>query len=409
MIAVQTPWVLWLSGVAALGVVLAHLLSVGRPPELALPTTRFVPEGPLEAVSRARTLRDLVLLGLRLLAVLLAGAAFAGLRIAPTRTPLATLLALDLPVYAIDTTAWRDSARAQLAVRAPVVGVVTSDGRAVTGDDAELRAFVDSVALPVSGANVSSLAGALLAARREASRVAARADSMSLVVVSPLREDAATPALRAARAVWPGRVELAPVSPRDRAADTSAVAAVRTVFGVPRTEDSTFAREGGVLVVWPDSARGDATDRVVEDSAFAVVAHGLAVVTPMRRVRHVPEDATPNAWWPDGTMAIGERSLGTGCLRWVGFDTPAGDALLTGSARGVRRALDASCGTAEPSPLSDSLRTALLGRGAIASRTSLVDNADVQASTLTKWLLLAAIGALLLEQAVRSRVPRRVT
>jgi len=80
MIAVQAPWVLWVSGAAALGVVLAHLLSVGRPPELALPTTRFVPAGPLEAVSRARALRDLLLLLLRVLVVLLAGALLAARR-----------------------------------------------------------------------------------------------------------------------------------------------------------------------------------------------------------------------------------------------------------------------------------------------------------------------------------------
>ncbi len=404
MIAVQTPWVLWLSGVAALGVVLAHLLSVGRPPELALPTTRFVPNGPLDAVSRARTLRDLALLCLRVLAVLLAGAAFAGFSMAPSRAPLATLLALDLPRFASDTMAWRDSARATLDARAPVLGVVTSDGRSVRGDAAALRTFVDTMALLASDPNGSSLAGALLVARREAATVAARADSMSLVVISPFREDAAIPALRAARATWPGRVELTAV-PSAPVGDTAAPSTVRRAFGVLLAADSAFARDGGVLMVWPDSAI--ANSAATADSGFAVVARGLAMVTPMRRVPHVPANATPNAWWPDGTVAIGETPLGAGCVRWIGFDAPTGDALLTGSARGVRAALDAPCGASAPPLLSDSLRTLVMGSGAIASRTLLVGDADPNASTLARWLLLGAIGALLIEQAMRSRVPRR--
>jgi len=405
MIAVQTPWVLWLSGVAAIGVVLAHLLSVGRPPELALPTTRFVPEGPLDAVSRARALRDLLLLCLRVLAVLLAGAAFAGLSMAPSRMPRGTLLVLDLPRVATDTTAWRDSVRAQLDAGAPVFGAVTSDGRVVSGDAMALRAFADTVPLLAGAPNASSLAGALLTARREASTAVARADSMSLVVISALRDDAATPALRAARATWPGRVALSVVPPAP-ATDTSAPLTVRTVFGEPLAEDSTFARQGGVLVVWPDSARGNAAASA--DSAFAVVARGLAVVTPMRRVLRVPTDATAGAWWPDGSVAIGETSLGAGCVRWVGFDTPAGDALLTGSARGVRSVLGAPCGAIAPPLLSDSLRAMLAGTGAVASRAALVGNAEASASTLARWLLLAALGALLVEQVLRSRTPRRV-
>jgi len=405
MMVVQTPWVLWLSGVAALGVVLAHLLSVGRPPELALPTTRFVPAGPLDAVSRARALRDLVLLCLRVLAVLLAGAAFAGITMAPTRVPRGTLLVLDLPRFASDTMAWRDSVRAQLDAGAPVLGVVTGDGRVVAGEAMALRAFADTLSLTSGGLHTSSLAAALLAARREASGIAVGVDSMSLVVVSALRDDAVTPALPAARAMWPGRVDVAVVLPVSLL-DTTVPSPIRTVFGVPRADDSTFARQGGVLVVWPDSTQGNAA--APPDSGFAVAARGLAMVTPMRRVPRVPLDATPIAWWPDGTVAIGETSLDAGCVRWVGFTAPAGDALLTGSARGVRAALDGPCGDTAPPRLSDALRTLFVGRGTIASRSALVGNAAPNVPTLARWLLLGAIGALLIEHAIRSRVPRRV-
>jgi hypothetical protein len=424
MIAVQTPWVLWLSGLAALGVVLAHLLSVGRPPELALPTTRFVPEGPLDAVSQARALRDLLLLCLRLLAVLLAGAAFAGLRIAPTRAPLATLLVLDLPRYAIDTLAWRDSVRAQLETRAPVLAMVTSDGRTIDGEVAALRAFADTVALVVDGASHSSLAGGLLVARRAARAVAPRADSMSLVVVSSFRDDAATPALREARAMWPGRVALAsvPVGQMPVGAmpvDTLSAANVRTVVGAPSADDSSFARAGGVLVVWPDGTRQSTAprtdvdsadaDSAYADSAYAVVARGVALVTPLLRAAAVPAHATPTAWWPDGTPAIGDSPIGLGCQRSIGFTTPMGDALLTRSARGVRAVLEAACTASVPPVLPDSLRALLVGDGAMASRSALAADADDTASSLARWLLLAAIAALLIEQGVRSREPRCLT
>jgi hypothetical protein len=353
-------------------------------------------------------LRDLLLLCLRLLAVLLAGAAFAGLRIAPTRAPVATLLALDLPRSAIDTTAWRDSVRAQLASRTPVLAVVTSDGRTLDGEGAVLRAFVDTVTLPTAGMNGSSLAGALLAARRVSHRLAARADSMSLVIVSAFRDDAATPALRDARATWPGRIALTTVPAAAVSADTSAGWEVRTVFGAPRAADSTFARDGGTLVLWPDSAGDAVTSRTMADSAFAVIARGIAMVTPLRRAVAVPATATAVAWWPDGSAAIGEVPLGRGCVRWVGFATPSGDARLTSAARGVRAVLEAPCGASPPPVLPDSLRTMLIGDGAMASRSVLTADANANASSLAKWLLLAAIGVLLLEHAVRNREPRRL-
>jgi hypothetical protein len=89
--------------------------------------------------------------------------------------------------------------------------------------------------------------------------------------------------------------------------------------------------------------------------------------------------------------------------------TPRGDALLTRSARGVRAVLEAPCTASVAPVLPDSLRTLLIGDGAMASRSALSADAGDNASSLARWLLLAAIAALLLEQGVRSREPRRLT
>jgi hypothetical protein len=424
MITVQAPWALWVSGAAALGVVLAHLLSVGRPPELALPTTRFVPVGPLEAVSRARALRDLLLLLLRVLVVILAGAAFAGVRVTPPRAPVASLVVLDLPQQASDTAGWRTAARAALAdVRRPVLGLVTSDGRTMAGEPLAQRTFVDTVSLARWEASASSLAGALLAARREAAVQAAHADSLALVVISPLRADVTAAALPAARATWPGRVDLVPVAwtnvATDVAADVAADAATdswtdtmpmpvrtRRRYGAPSGDDSAFARRGGTLIVWPDSARRAPTDGALADSTFAVVTHGVALVAPLHRARRVPEGAQPRAWYADGSVAVGETVLGAGCVRWVGFAEPAGDALLTGSSRPLRAVLEGGCEPITWPRLADSMRAALAGSGSLAPSTRLTAGENEASAPVAPWALLAALCLLLIEQLVRTRAQR---
>jgi hypothetical protein len=408
MMSVQAPWVLWVSGAAVLGVVLAHLLSVGRPPELALPTTRFVPPGELEAVSRARALRDVLLLLLRVLAVLLAGAAFAGVRLAPPRAPVATMLVLDLPQHAMDTTGWRDTVRTHLADgERAVLGMVTSDGRVVVGEPAVLRAFADSVLLPQREMSRASLAAALLAARREAATLAVQADSVALVVISPLRIDATTPALFAARATWPGRVILVPVGAPAAAVDTTAAPTLlRTVYGTPLAADSTFAAAGGTLVVWPDSSRRAVTNDGDTARAFAVITQDRALVAPLRRVAAVPDGARPRAWFADGAVAIGETTRGDGCVRWVSFMEPSGDALLTGAARSLREVLDDACASRRMAALPESVRVVLEGDGALASRAALVTSDVETSSAAAKWLLLAALGVLLIEQLVRGRSRR---
>ena len=70
---------LWLAVAAiAAGVVFAlHLITTRRPPAAPLPTARFVPGGDARAASRASRPTDVPLLLLRVLALVLLGAAVA--------------------------------------------------------------------------------------------------------------------------------------------------------------------------------------------------------------------------------------------------------------------------------------------------------------------------------------------
>lgn len=233
---VAVPWVLWVTAAAVAGVIGAHLLSVGRPPALRLPTARFVPDGERAAVSRTRTPRDAWLLLLRVLALVAAGLAFAGARCATSRVPVARLLVLD--GRARDTaSAWREALAAAVADRRPVSGVVWRDGPTVVRSTPLTPSAVDSVVSSVtsstqwpgalSGSQSGTLAGALLRARRAAPVAARGADSLLLEVVTPLRTDATSDALAAVRRTWPGHVTVRVV------ADEGARATRDTLMSAP--------------------------------------------------------------------------------------------------------------------------------------------------------------------------------
>jgi hypothetical protein len=452
---VATPWILWLTGAAVLGTLVAHLFSLGRPSALVLPTARFVP--PSRAVTRTRSLvpRDRLLLALRLLALLAIGLACAGVAWRAGRAPVATFVLLDLEA--------RDSlaARAVVTAQPALAGVVLRSGRVL---DSAVGA---GASLPDVGDG--SLAGALLAARRAAASRAMGADSVALVVVSRFGQDATTPALSLVRATWPGRVELrevtgaavatadaetAEAAPADEATDAvSAADAVQrtlptvevvrsaraddvvaaafaadeaaSIDGEParsvrvvrasllRSDDSAHARAGGVLVHWPaEDASGDTTS--------AVVARGMALVTPLARrralsvldtpVRTRPDDDTtprlePVVWWPDGAPAAVQQSLGAGCVRTVGFAAPEGDALLTPAARGVLDALRAPCAGLAMPPL-DALARAMLRDSLAPLATPAQLGAPVVSPSVAtaRWLLALGVLLLLLEWVLRDRL-----
>src|ERR1700736_5693445 len=89
------PWAFGIGVIAAAGMVLLHLIARQRPAAYLLPTTRFIPDRH-SLVSRVATRpRDLLLLALRVLLLLVAGAAFARPVLTPTRGAVARVVLLD--------------------------------------------------------------------------------------------------------------------------------------------------------------------------------------------------------------------------------------------------------------------------------------------------------------------------
>jgi hypothetical protein len=404
---VLVPWVLWVTAGAMLALVGAHLLSVGTPPTMLLPTARFVSPGDATAVSRARRPQDVWWLLLRLLVLLLAGLALSGVQCAPQRVAVARVLVIDADVR--DTTnEWRRVIDSALASPAPLTGVVWRNGSAVVRAEPFDDALRDSARrLAVRDAprdHELTLAGALLRARRLAPVAAAGADSLALHVLTRLEQDATSAALPAVRAGWPGYVQVRVVPAATSAAALkdsargalprpdiqvvrgSADDVVDAAYGVARhadvgslawravrivrdsvaaaltADDSSHARGGGVLVSWTRASavtRAPSRDSTVPNEGAmrlrtGVVARGVALVSEVRetwprRAGDSREDAPAAravAWYLDGAPAVIETALGEGCVRTVGFAAPDGDLLLTPSARGVLHAIAAPCGAA---------------------------------------------------------------
>jgi hypothetical protein len=188
------------------------------------------------------------------------------------------------------------------------------------------------------------------------------------------------------------------------------------VRALPASDDSAFARAGGVLVWWSDSSAsasrsraGEAADSVEAraDVGAAVIANGRALVVPLSRTVSFAESQVAVAWWPDGATAVAEEALGTGCVRTVGFAPPGGDVLLSASARGLLSALVAPCATAasprSSAPLSADMVAALGDSGPLVAADALPSVAERGMPPLARWLLACAVACLALEQWMRAR------
>ena len=404
---------LWLvaAGLAAAGVVVAHLFSTSVPQREVLPTARFIPEGAPLAVMRTRRITDWLLLAVRLLAVGLLGLALAGAHV-PRKAPARVLL-VDWSRAVALAAEVRDSARA--FAQGAVIIAFDSSPRHIAADS------LDRIA--PSNAR-GSLSAALVAAHRALVDATAERDKAELVIVSPLVEEevdsatsriaalwdgpirvvrvraaAATPVVRAIRAV--GDDPIAAVIPRsatralERSEGTRNLQAdVRVIRrGVTRS-DSVWARDSaGALVLWP------AVERAARpDTAGGVAAGNSVVVAPFARTRE-PQPGKAIAQWADGRPAATEHAVGRGCIRDVAIPVdPVGDVALRASFRGIVDALTEPCGGARnfgPAALSES---AVRGRNQSARPFS-----AATAGRLPLLLGFLALAALLAEQRIRSR------
>jgi len=300
-------------------------------------------------------------------------------------------------------------------------------------------------ALASRASAVGSLSAGLVAARTAAERIAPGADSLRLVLVSPLvagSVDAATPALRAS---WPGRMEIVrvpaaedtarvtparlvtpldddPLAPAlDRLGALRGAHEVRVVRGAVSAADSAWAQgRGRVLLAWP--ARFDEPVAATGVTAFPQGAGAAAtVVAPFARLAQPlgvaaaaanAASARILARWNDGVPAAHQEPLGAGCIRHVGIGIPlAGDITLRAPFARLLDVLTEPCdgrigaalvladssaawlegGSASPLASARVIAAAALGAGAV--------------SRLPAVLLTIALALLLAEYAARRARP----
>ncbi|HEX5580773.1 MAG TPA: BatA domain-containing protein, partial [Gemmatimonadaceae bacterium] len=383
------PWVLVVAGAAAMAAVALHLIALARPPAAPFPTARFIPDTAARAASRTSRPTDRWLLLLRVVALLMLGAAFARPVRTPERAPLRQILLVDRS-RAADVGAARDSALARLG---PGDAVILFDTVAVSLDASgpdSLRARLGRAEATTAPARLSA---ALVAASRLATALRDSTDSVRVVVVSPLARESMDAATIAIRRRWPAALETvrtplaavdsarAAVTVRAPADDPLAIAValsgaggrspVRVVRDHATGADSAWARDSaGLLLVWPDDAPDGWASRAVPDTMGAVVAagardDGATLVAPLLRVADAPAHGAVRARWVDGTPAAVESPLGAGCVRQVGVPlSGTGDlALGTSFARFVGAMLAPCGGERDAAPASDADVATLRGEG----------------------------------------------
>jgi peptidoglycan hydrolase-like protein with peptidoglycan-binding domain len=411
------PWVFGAAVAASVGVVALHLLSVRTPTVLVLPTARFVVAGEARAVARQPRLNDVALLLLRVLALLAAGAALAGIRWSESRASRLRLVMVDDALRA--DSAWRDSVTQALSRDDALVEVRYTPG---LGDDPGT---------------------AIVAATRRAAQLTARVPSLSVVELTVvLPSTAGTMAGYAAwRRAWPGAVQavLHPVAAaepiegsgaaRVRGGDRDDV--VAAAFATPVGASVPVLIERGrtvdavdreLVVRWPaDGVPAEWQVRTSPDTVGALAAGGAVVVGPFARVAEpgpalraridsgakAAQPVRVIAWWGDGEPAAVEERVAGGtppCTRTVAVHVPRGsDVLLTSSARTMLQAVTAPCG--EPRV---NVMASLAGTGTEAppAPASAFRTADARAAGSDPWwltpvLLGIAVTCLLIEWRAR--------
>lgn len=418
------PWALVAAAGAAAAVIALHFIARRTPRTVRFPTARFVPVRSVRAPSRSTRPADLPLLMLRVLALLLLGAAFARPALEVQRRPLARVVVIDLSASGSSASAARDSAAHYLRAGDLLVAF-DSAARPITGNARDSLGALEGSRAP------GSLSAALVAAARAASTLSARADSLELVLVSPLAGEEWDGATEAIRSLWPGgarivRTERARGSLQSHAAlpsvkpslvpsddpvrvaaesmhDSGASASVRIVRGAPDTADSAWASEAGhVLVLWPAKAPDGWPRRERPDTVGAVAAGSAVLVADFARSVAPQGGGRVVARWLDGAPAAAERIVGDGCVREVAVPFPSrGDLALRESARRFVREMAAPCGGTRDLASLGGAQMAALRDGAQAAGARAPEPAGRGESRATPWLLAAAALLLMLELPLR--------
>ena len=441
------PWALWVAAGVSAAVIALHILASRNPRVTPLPTARFIPDVPLRATARALRLSDVLLMLVRVAAVMLVGVAFARPELTRARRAVGRVVVVDAsrslasPAEAVDS-AGRLLARGDLLITFDSSARLVRDG----GTDSLRAALAGTAASRPRG----SLSTALAAAMRAASSLRSDADSVEIVLVSPLTADEWDGATNAIRADWAGRVRLVhvaaarrdpasiarievinaplddpvratasllgagatkasrPLSASAGGAASADTLLVRIDRGSALASDSVWARDRArVLVRWPAAFdTGGLRVRARPDTAGAIfVGDGAPAVLVSTFVRTAePAPGRVLARWADGSAAATERALGAGCVRDVAIPfARAGDLALRESTRKLVSALVSPCGGSIGfAPASGSALLRLRGNGTLVP-TRALETRTAPPGHLATWLLSAALALLLLELLLRGR------
>jgi len=410
----------------AAAVVALHFIVTRQPRAAVLPTARFVPDLPATATARATRPSDLLLMLLRVLIVLAAGAGLARPIFKPSRTASARVILVDASRAVNDVALVRDSARRYYR-----------DGDAVVVFDSSARQIrtkpVDSLTALHSSKAAGNISAALVAAFRAASGLRDNADSLELVVVSPFDASELDAATDSIRKLWQGRARIVKAG-FSEAAPASALTAVRLhaaqgdplaisvaklgpagltsariVRYDPSADDLSWASGGHALVDWPVNGRPrGAISRAHADTVGGVVSGASIVVASFPRRWIFPSDSTRGAQvvarWVDGEPAALEWPQNSGCVRSVSVPVnPVGDLPLSTNFVRFVAAMSGICSSGVPYMAASPAELASLsGRGRLAPRDAFTPRDDVR-STLASWLLGLALIAALAELVVRRR------
>jgi hypothetical protein len=401
---------------ASLGVAAAitalHFIVTRQPRAGILPTARFVPDMPATATARATRPSDIPLLVLRVLLVLAVGAGLAKPVIKPSRSATARVVLADVSRSVGDISAIRTA-----------VDSAYREGDVLIAFDSSARIVADTDSLTGSGAE-GNISAALIAAMRAGSDLRERADSVELVVISPLAAATIDAATERTRALWPGaaRVILAgrpsttPAEPsasvtlRTSASDAFSILAAR----LDQTSGVVVVRDGSVtdspnMVSWPISERPrGAVARPVSDTIGGVVAGEAVVVSGFVRRWTYPADSIANgtvvARWIDGEPAAVEWTSGDSCIRSVAIPVnQIGDFVIRDDVTALASRLTAPCITSQRFvPVSEASLAMLRGEGGLVARDAFAPRRDAR-SALAPWLIGLALILAVAELFLRRR------
>jgi len=429
-VTLLAPAFLWVAIAVAAGIAALHFIVTRQPRASILPTARFVPDSPATAIVRDTRPADLLLMLLRVLIVLAAGAALAKPVLKANRQATGRVFLMDASRSTSDMREAADSVRA-----------LYRNGDAVVVFDSAARELGstprDSLPALRKSDATGSLSSALIAALRQGSALRDRVDSVELVMVSPLLAEERDAATDSIRKLWPGRARLVRISAAIDSAPSTAkaditlesdasdplavavsLAAKNNVHGSARilrtarlsAEDSMWMAAGNrVVAFWPTVERPPlAVERTPADQAGGIVGREIRLVAAFRRHWTFPADSLRGARviarWADGEAAIVERAIGAGCLRSVSVPVPVvGDLVIRPEFVRMVEAITAPCGDHGVSaPLPAATITSLQATGGLASRDRFAEREDAS-SPLAPWLMGLALFTALGELMARSR------